>query len=944
MEAELRAELEKERLRSESLVQELESERRRSSRIMENVQDAHREQVKRLNHKIIDLERDLKRSPNSSISHSDDQIRTNEISHSRDEDPESIFTGAEGKSTGDQCPLCKHLKAHVAILNRQVHLKEGKVTELETQNRELASELENAKLDCGLWQHEVEVLKSSIGSTPSEEPENAGELANLLEIVEKQARKLAAVSEQRNKLMETVRVLERRLNEIGNREEESQKSDSESSTDDRLERLFEAVVAAVPDVVQEFAMEIHDQPIESRILEVVKLLVDAHERYMARPSIVKKVVSNDDQILGHLQNAMMFIRTLAGSTKDSNVRKAIFRQCEVIRTFIDEKEISPAKVPSLFVSDDCEDVIEAVSRLVGDKKLLEKSPIKELVTLMSGVIGVNALLANRVRQIHTQLEKRKQDMDIEIAAKEKALAERDAESEIVMKVRERLCPLLDPPDSDVCKAVDFAAVSIEVMTDACKGYRQTIADQESQMEAMRKADRTAELAKRCYKMGQLIVGLKRELEKEKAKTNTTLNELSIQIDEAEQKVAENEVSKEKLEEMKDKCRQLRKYKGKAQILENGMASLEQKKEELEVALENLLHENERLAAENESLQAKIVSAAMKSDEDHQKKATLKKRVQELEQEKRESIDLLRKSQEKLQHTRQETYEKLEKQLREARAACVNYQERITELEGNKRAHRQMIIKSKIAEGTLAASLQDAMVSMQNANALIKSQKQSFEAKMDDLKKEFIAYINKHRRSLLTALGVDPNEFLTMSETITLASELYDPVLIGDAKQARKVLGLEDDQTILDGITILTRAISERDKQIDSQKHELEALTQRSRTLKTALDDFKAKNRQMQKWPEWANTLYMLAMNDRIIPADEDDLRTELEDFITTRGGSTRSNRKLQILRAEKAAMKLYGDQVTGHKKPHHFICTSIRPAIIAALFAKRIADLVRGTV
>ena len=1034
--ASLRAELERERQRARELARDLEAERNRSERIMENVQEDHREKVKRLNHKIIDLERDLKRSANSSmlsdsqrvselegeletarkqnerlnhriiglerdLSTGGDVLRVIELERELEtakkqnqrllrrldaahqaeddlisalnlnrelhkqleasrasriemsEDGEEIEELREKLAVAEQevselkqelvgfgeGQSSKHLKAHVEMLRKQVDAKDVQVAELEKKNGELKAELENTKLDVGLLKHETEILRSSMIEGDGEIVQDTGELGRLLAIIDRQSRELADVSTQRNKLMEMVRNLEEALREA---EKVERKVDLESESSESsvgLEKLFEQVLDIVPRVVREFALDLTDIPLDVRIFEIVRLLVDAQAKFISRPPVVTQVVQNDADILGHLENAMKFIRTLAGSAKDLDVKKAIYRQCEVIRNFINEKEINPANVPSVFVSDDYEDTMKIVLQLIDNEEFVSSSPGKELVTLFGGVMGVNALLTNRVKQLHMQHQKSQQDIAAEQAAKERALAKATEESEAMKKIREKLCTVVEAPGGDVFQAVDLAVSTIESLADTCKSYRETIAEQWETITAMKKADMTEVLERKCHKRGKVIAALKSSLELEQEKTNVTLRELSMQMDEAEQKVAENAVSQRELDEMKAKYEHMRKYKGKAKILEEGLANLEQKKRELEVALEDLLNVNERLTRANENLKSKVNDAKIQSVRDQGRRADLKKRVQELESENKDAIAELRRGYEKLQLTHQETQDKLEQQLEAARESCLRYQERIIELESKKREHQQMLVKSKITEGALTASLQDVLISMDNAKALIVSQKRAFKTQMDDVKAEFIDYINKYRRCLLATLGLDPDELLTMGETIALASELYDPVLMDQAKEARKILLLEDDETIMDGISALTLAIKDRDKQIDTQKRELATFAKDSATLKAALQDSQAKQKQMRKWSEWATALYIFALNDRIVPADEDDLRAELEDLVTSSCASSRANRKLQILRTEKAALKLFGDQLTKHKRPHTLSCSSIRPAIIVFLFAKRISDL-----
>ena len=1035
--ASLRAELERERQRARELARELEAERGRSERIMENVQEDHREKVKRLNHKIIDLERDLKRSANSSMlgdsqkvselegkletarkqnerlnhriiglekdlnaSLVGDGVRVVELERELEtakkqnqrllrrldaahqaeddlisalnlnrelhkqleasrasriemsEDGEEIEELREKLAVAEQevselkqelvgfgdAKSSKHLRAHVEMLRKQVDERDVQVAELEKKNGELKAELENTKLDVGLLKHETEILRTSMIEGDGEIVQDTGELGRLLAIIDRQSRELADVSTQRNKLMEMVRNLEEALREAEKAERKVDLESESSESSVGLEKLFEQVLDIVPRVVREFALDLTDIPLDVRIFEIVRLLVDAQAKFISRPPVVTQVVQNDADILGHLENAMKFIRTLAGSAKDLDVKKAIYRQCEVIRSFINEKEINPANVPSVFVSEDYEDTMKSVLQLIDDEEFVSSSPGKELVTLFSGVIGVNALLTNRVKQLHMQHQKSQRDIAAEQAAKERALAKATEESGAMKKIREKLCTVVEAP-GDVFQAVDLAVSTIESLADTCKSYRETIAEQWETITAMKKADMTEVLEKKCHKRGKVIAALKSSLELEQEKTNTTLRELSIQMDEAEQKVAENAVSQRELDEMKAKLEHMRKYKGKAKILEEGLANLEQKKRELEVALEDLLNVNERLTRANENLKSKVNDAKIQSARDQGRRADLKKRVQELESENKDAIAELRRGYEKLQLTHQETQDKLEQQLEAARESCLRYQERIIELESKKREHQQMLVKSKITEGTLTASLQDVLISMDNAKALIISQKRAFKTQMDDVKAEFIDYINKYRRCLLATLGLDPDELLTMGETIALASELYDPVLMDQAKEARRILLLEDDETIMDGISALTLAIKDRDKQIDTQKRELAAFAKDSATLKAALQDSQAKQKQMRKWSEWANALYIFALNDRIVPADEDDLRAELEDLVTSSCAASRSNRKLQILRTEKVALKLFGDQLTKHKRPHSLSCASIRPAIIVFLFAKRLSDL-----
>lgn len=855
-----------------------------------------------------------------------------EVSELRDQLEESFTHIA---STGN-CKGCKFLRRQVETLKRQVQTRDLTIAELEAKNNQLASELDSAKHDIESWKHETEILKHSVQEEQSDGGCERG-IEQFLALLERQSGELQELYPHRNQLAALVVKLQEKLDMIERREQAAEVTeDSISDSSSTMDKLLNDIYEIVPETVQEFVKEISDQPIETQVYEVVRLLVDAQNAPVYSSQSMSVLPTRDPEILGHLEEAMKFIKSLSRSTKDVDTKKAICHQCEKIKNFIKNKEIRPADVVSVFSSEDYEKIIKDVSKLTGRTEVLE-SPLRELFALFCGVVGANSMLTERNEQIHKQLQKNRQDMDTERRAKEKALENSKRQKEQIEQIRKRLSRSIDGEDKDVFETVNMVLRSLEESRKTCGDLEDKVAQQEQTIKEIKAADRTQEFKKKCHKRGKKIAHLEQVLQQEREDRETMLAQLDVHMKALEKRLEEAEREKKELEELKIKYEKMKQYKEKCKALENDIKELEVKNQDLEISLERLVQENERLQGMIVRLQDKLKKAEIQIRMDRDRKAELKKRIAELEKENTEAIAELRKKNETLQQTHQAMKEKLEAEIESLREKIVGYQATIKEFEESKMERRKIVVQAKLSERALATSLQDALTAIKNAEAQLCSQQKAGDSKIQRMREKYITYIDTCRRSILTILDADPNDYPAMNSVVELLSTLYDPYLMADAINAKKLLSLESKQTIVEGINSLTSTITEQEQELIGQKDKIQELIQKSHVLKMSLDESEEKRKVLHKWVEWANCLYMSVMNDRVVPSTDDALRHELESLVKTAANAPHTTRQLQILRAEKAAFKHLGDRPLTHKS--RIKVPRLRSILLLTLFAQRLSDI-----
>ena len=853
---------------------------------------------------------------------------------------EESFTASTAQT---HCKGCKFWRSQVELLKSQVQNRELVIAGLEAANHQLRAELDIAKHDIQNWERETETLKQSIREDVSDGECEKG-LDYLLRLLERQSGELKELYPHRNQLAALVVKLQQKLNDIEAQLPEEAKETTEESiseSSEGMEKLMNDITEILPETVKEFTKEIADQPVETQIFEVVRLLVDAQNAPLYQSNSVEVTPTRDPEIIGYLEEAMNFIRSMAGDTKDMGTKRAICHQCQKIKNFISEKEIRPADVTSVFTCREYDKIIKEVGELAENKEVLESSPVRELFALFSGVLGANALLTERNAQIHRQMQKHRQDVDTERRHKEKAMETAKRQKEDIETIRKRLGHVVEMEDQDVFKTVSTVITELQSSRKTCATQKAKILEQEQTIKAIKAADRTAEFKKKCHKRGKMIATLKDALVKEKEDREAVLSQLQAHLDVLEQRLKEAELEKKELEELKIKYEKMKEYKEKCKALEKEITELEAKIQDLEITLERAQQDNERLEGVVARLQEKIKQAEAQIRADRERKSQLKARIEELEKQNAEEISELRKSNETLQKTHEQMKEKLEKVIDELHDQILKYQAIIREFEDSKLERHKVVVKAKLAERAIATSLQDALTSMKNAEAQMCAQQKSFGTKLQALEDNYINNITKWRKAIAKLFDVNPDDYPTMNSLIELMTELYDPALVADAVRAKSQLALDTNQTLVDGITSLKTTISEQEQELISQKDKIQQLIQKSHVIKTSLDESLAKQKTLQKWVEWANCLYMSVMNDRILPSTDEDLRLELENLITGSTDAKHATRHLQILRTEKAAYKQFGDRRLTQKS--HAKVPHLRAIALLCLFAQRLCELTNHT-
>lgn len=672
------------------------------------------------------------------------------------------------------------------------------------------------------------------------------------------------------------------------------------------------------------------------ILAIIRDLVNERNKDDSF-SVSSQPPSRDSVLVGHLQNAMDFIKSLSTATKDTETKKMISVQCEQIRDFIKEQDIKGASVPSVFLSEDYNAVVKSVADLANGET--QESPMKEVFALFTGIVQMNAMLMERNKRALLAHEKLKQARDSENRNAKKDLTEKD---KVIQSVRSTLLSVIDAKEgATLSEIADLTVSSLHSYQDICDTHKQTICDLKETLVAAREADHTEELTKKLKRAMHKISSLQKKIDQDEilnahlmAEYEAQLNAATVYINNAEAKKAEHEATKKKLEKM-------RAFKVKATALQNDLNETERKRKELDTALEASTAQIKRAELQNKRLQDTIDTLRGEITKHEEKKKYLKSQIVDLENEKQQLIADANQRYNDLQREYDGTKAALEAELNSEREMRIDCECKIAEYE-EKAAERQLATaKAKLSEREKDVNLHEALLSLTNATAQIAHQRDTYEAKINNLKDEHLAYIESSRKALLTALCVSSEQCPTLESAIECVFTEYDPILMDHARELKIAMDVKEGQTILDVFADIGAAMEHQDKELEANRTKLRQLKKQLIRANEKIAASKDDVAEMKRWTNWATGVYSFATDHKMIPGDNDALRKGLEDVLVSAANVQTVQRKMDILRSEKTALKRIN--VNTLTRPCQPKRDSLRPVVLVSMFAKRVMDAAKAS-
>ena len=809
----------------------------------------------------------------------------------------------------------------------------------QSKSREISNKLDAALSLNQKYEKELQSIKEQNNekaqdSSPSQNTEDITNTFSLFEnLMKSQADDISQLSEQRNEMFKICLSYQKCL-EVADKQIQYLQNQIQYQNQDNFSDLLKEVLQIYKTNNQEEEKEEADQSPHDQILSIVQKLCDKSSPQEDSEEAGNQPSTNA-QILGHLENALYFIRTLKdskpdekSSLKDKELRKIIGDQCKQIEDFL--KENKPEAVTSLFNNSNIDDQLNTFYDFVDHKKKNE-SPFRELYSLFTATIEVNQMLFERNNELTDNNQKSKVQAELLQKELKESNSNCDKNQEIMQTLLDQMEKTLDQRPKDVLTGYrDVCFIINELMkelgnhkkeTESLKRkYNKIKKSNDSKSDQLRSKDQQiSEMTKEYTEAQSKADSRKAELEAQLQKLQNHQNEKSDKIDRQSQK----------LQKLKEQNKELQ-----AQLDEH-----KRHNEDLHARIANYMT--------NEDINASTITgfenqlSKMKT-----KNAELKKQNNELEAKLHNIIEEIKTQNDSLEKSYKDNLQQLSSENEELRNKLEE------EKEVNKQnQQRQNEYQTKAAKMKLN-DLQRATELNETKKALEKSEQQSI-AKLDAQKIAYEELIHKYEQNcddcaqrIAILLDEDINQIeiednsddtkkndhnlihekkLNLNLIIDLIEEKIHPNLVRDAKETKAFLKLDKNESIYSTVKRLVKGMMQKDKSIKN-------LEKNNGELKRKTEAFSAE--ELNNWKDWGNRQYRKINGDELKPFDPEKTRESIENVLNIVANPQSIERKIDILKSEKQILsKFENDSI---QKSSTEPIESIRTLTLAFMLIERL--------
>ncbi|OHT07925.1 hypothetical protein TRFO_05040 [Tritrichomonas foetus] len=856
------------------------------------------------------------------------------------------------EQSDESAKTIKFYKNQLSSLQTKCADQEATISELKTTVSELKFELSSAKSE--LSQKESEISQILCDLPQNKDNEDNEEIFNqTLEIFDnlskEQTNQIVELTKQRNEILTILHKYEK-IESLNNdylshsNEENQQLKDQIEDLQQKLEQAIEESDNKVNELVEsigkiyEYEIDQDKSPIDN-IVELIENRIVAPDS----PS-VKSNRERELKVLGQLENALKFFKTLAGSSSDDDTpifnfqdRTFILTQCARIGQFIEEEagDVKIPSVPNLFDPLEIESCSKVFFDFLENEEDINESPIRELYLMFLSCISVNFLLFNRVKELLS----RKPTPTVRIDDSFRELYE-----EILNEIKdsEKVLGLyVDNPDNNFFSMLQIFVGEYEELRR--ENDDNIAAIEQLQAELIEVSQLTQNSSMMPEGEFKTIKSKIRKLKDDKRKLQECLNK------EIKYRKSSNEKSRKQLEEAvqclniaKNEQEEFEKLKNKYQNLKQLSKDQENELNQYKEKLTELNDENEMLLKEKEELEASSESRIEELQENErkvrEKNSSLAKRVTDLEKTNNEMLVDIKKRTEIIQEKLHERIQNLDNELKETREKLIKNLTEIKELRSIKHSNQVEITKLKfeVKNRSYMINQLTSQMKLKEEQFSAKSKAEVFQqqVKCDKLMNELSSNYDTARMKLVGLLKKKFN--VTISETdsfnviINALNRLIDEKMIAEMTtlniDARSLINeikkmenrINSNETTIEDLEMKNAIISKQN----------EALTKKNSQLENAQDE-------LNKWISWARSIHRHITDGQVGPHSVDDLKYVLEESLMAAIGHRNVLRKLDIIRREKKILnspmaRKCIEKVPTQNRP------SIRPVILALMWTRRL--------
>lgn len=727
---------------------------------------------------------------------------------------------------------------------------------------------------------------------------------------------------------------------------------------------------------------------KNQILQILHYLINdrcysstTSKYYSSANSAADSMISvcNDDQILGHLENALYFIRTLSKSDykenpiEDSELKQLIEDQCKKIEEFLKINE--PTKVSSIFgdngsIDEQLKAFYNMTNKSTKSKKRSNNSfeedeeenlneedlievaslspEVRSLFSLFTAAVEVNKILFDRnrilereykkFRKSNKEMKSQRDQMKNEIVSTEKAILE------IKDKIEKNLGHNVDSVDNgldEFCEILAKTSDIIDIKDNETEKLKKSIlklkksnSSLSNQLKAKEKqiASLVKKLNEAKFEKENAQKELNATIEKVKAEKENVKYVKEREVHPKEEEIDEVDRDEIDFDQKEDErislTQQLQEAQEQNKILQNQLSNITKEMDNYQASSDFNVSNTSNYEAQVTSLKGKL------------KKLKIQKARNETQLQ--SELEENKKRNEQLENSYRNQLEQLNKELNTVRYQYIAQKELNQDAKAKQENNYMQLAKGKAIQKKLEAELKEAKESIkltQQQNELkIKALKMSFEKMTNDTKKK-ISDITKKLTNAVNLNNNNNSEFTIddLQQIVDLIDEKYDFKVIKDAALAKEKLRIGKRQRLSYAVDKLHLRIMELEKKVLSKENEKTSL---QRKYEKKLKEYNSVTqsvayREATEWKKWVESIYSKLNEGEVCPINIMETKVAIERAIEENLRPVSFDRKLNILRNEKKILSIHDIRTVVESK-YKSPVTSLRPMMIMMLFLRKI--------
>ena len=814
---------------------------------------------------------------------------------------------------------------------------------------------------------EIEALKSSISALESLLEEQSTEIEELHRQRSELISNMAHITQYLGLcdvlLQESKKDTEQVVEE--NKRVKRERVEHERQEQERFNTAIDDIAVLVPSIAGDVPM-LKSAPRPEAFSMCMARLVQQIDKAKADAAKQKEIEINElwkkrhAAVLHHLDSAYRFLRNAANSRPLSEHDKtSILTECVRLGKYLEEHQVTlpdysifnptdlntPAKVARVFTD------------LVSEESLQE-SPLRELYTLFMCLTQVNSILMHNI-EANEQFVKEAQRLKAQEQDQREMLTNLEHWKNRHTIVYNTLAPLFKQyVKSDDCSFEEMAEKFVTAFNNgeiSCKERERlnaNVDDLTNQLDILQKTieaqDKQIVRDRKqfCKRADALADEIQMQVTEEKAAHEQENRQLQALVSKLQAELKESQAMYQQFSQSAGK--RLKKRKEVLRVLTDETGTLRSRAAELQATVSELAAENSKLNDQLQETNEQLASASEDARLQKEKKKNYKSRLLEEEKKNNATLSELLKRNSDLSNKYTGWVSNLESENRELKEQILKTSEESKTLQESKQEIRAVNAQLQAQNRSLHLKVdslthalereRNAVVVKQNAISAAKN------AKCDRELEKLKSLVDRCRDVMIKLLqqefhmegyGTTTDDLIT-AVNLAIGKRSSEQFLFEDIKRVRRIFDLSPDQSVAE---LFQRTRNELETLKESSTA-MEAENKRLRNNNTVVtkqnEELKQVKSQADNWLLWARSLLRQLSASASTSMSCEDVRYALEEAVLSSIGHDTMRRKLETLRAEKQLLK--SERIRSVPVSHQKI-SSIRPAIVALIFAKRLVEI-----